>query len=269
MSFTLAIIQLLSQWKRAVWQLVLDILFPLSCFGCKTDSALLCQVCCSKIKPRYEQSCPYCRKHITPHGETCFGCSSAKNSLDGVFVAYDYNQPLVHTTLHAFKYHSLESLSDPLSQLFAQAIVSSGLPLPDCIFPVPLHPWRLRYRGFNQSEILATSLSTTLLPGIVIPLDTQSLIRHRFTLPQQRMPDAPSRKNNIKNAFSFTKQKHYPIKEKSIWLIDDISTTASTLDACAKVLKKSGAKRVFGIVFAQNTFIPYQKTNKMSALFPQ
>jgi ComF family protein len=131
-------------------------------------------------------------------------------------------------------------------------VASSGLPLPDRILPVPLHPWKLRYRGFNQSELLGHSLSTLLLPGTTIPFDTESLLRHRFTLPQQRMPDAASRKENIKNAFSVPKQNRILVAEKYIWLIDDIATTSSTLDACARTLKRAGARKVFGIVFAQN-----------------
>ncbi|MBP6889638.1 MAG: ComF family protein [Candidatus Moranbacteria bacterium] len=207
------------------------------------------------MKPRYEQRCPYCRQHITPHGETCFACSS-KKALEGMFVSYDYEQPLVKTTLHAFKYHSLESLAHPLSQLFIQTVSSSGLPLPDCIIPVPLHPWKLRYRGFNQSEFLGQALSVTLLPGISIPFYTDNLLRHRFTLPQQKMPDVASRKNNVKNAFSVPKHTSVLMKEKTIWLIDDIATTASTLDACAHALRQAGARKVFGVVFAQKKFVP-------------
>jgi ComF family protein len=213
--------------------------------GLSKSDTLLCLACCSKVKPRFEQSCPYCRKHLTPHGETCFACAP-KNSLDGVFVAYDYQESLVADALHAFKYRSLESLSEPLSLLFARAILSSGLPLPESMVPVPLHAWRLRYRGFNQSALLGEALARTLLPGTIIPCDTHSLVRHRFTWPQQTMPDATARKDNIKNAFSLTPSADVHIKGKSIWLIDDISTTASTLDACARVLKQAGAKKVFG-----------------------
>ena len=242
---------LFSRHTRDLRQLALDVLFPLACLGCRKDAELLCPTCCEKIAPLSGQSCPFCHKHITPHGETCFSCSP-RISLDGVFVAYDHRNPLVSAALHAFKYRSLESLSQPLSRLFVQAVASSGLPLPDRILPVPLHPWKLRYRGFNQSELLGHSLATLLLPGTTIPFDTESLLRHRFTLPQQRMPDAASRKENIKNAFSVPKQNRIFVAEKYIWLIDDIATTSSTLDACARTLKRAGARKVFGIVFAQN-----------------
>ncbi|MBP7811435.1 MAG: ComF family protein [Candidatus Moranbacteria bacterium] len=244
-----------SDHANAAKRFLLDILFPLSCLGCGTDKTLLCSTCCSKLRLKYEQSCPYCRKHITPHGETCLACSD-QNALDGVFVAYNYGHPLISTALHAFKYRSLESLAEPLSLLFIRAVSSSGLPLPDYIVPVPLHLWRLRYRGFNQSELLGRSLATSLLPGITISFNAESLIRHRFTLPQQKMPNATSRRHNIKNAFSVLQSAHSTIKGKSIWLIDDIATTSSTLDACARTLKRAGARKVFGVVFAQNACIP-------------
>jgi len=81
-------------------------------------------------------------------------------------------------------------------------------------------------------------------------------MRHRFTLPQQSMPDAASRRHNIKDAFSVPRPARPIIRGKSIWLIDDIATTSSTLDACAKILKRSGARKVYGVVFAQNAFVP-------------
>jgi len=172
-----------------------------------------------------------------------------------VFVSYDYEEPLVKTTLHAFKYQSLESLAHPLSELFIRAVSSSGLPIPDCVIPVPLHPWKLRYRGFNQSELLGNALSATLLPGTKIPFYAKNLVRHRFTFPQQKMSNIASRKSNIKDAFSVPKTTRIFIKEKTVWLIDDIATTASTLDACARALKQAGARKVFGVVFSQSSLI--------------
>lgn len=173
--------------------------------------------------------------------------------LDGVLVGHDYDQTLLDTAIHTFKYRSIESLAEPLGDLLTRAVRSADLPLPDLIIPVPLHPWRLRYRGFNQSELLARALATRLLPGTTLPFDTEGLIRERFTLPQQKMRNAEDRKRNIQNAFAIRKSHRSTFKGKNIWLIDDVATTASTLDACARTLKKSGAKSVFGIVLARGS----------------
>lgn len=237
---------------------LLDYFFPLSCLGCGQESMLLCDTCFERITPLYEQSCPFCRRHITPHGETCFSCCS-KHALDGLFVGYPYEVPLIHKTLHAFKYQSIESLSFPLGTLLMRAVKSTDIALPDLVLPVPLHPWRLRYRGFNQSELLGKSLADTLLPNISIPFETVALIRTRFTLPQQKMPGIEARKHNIKNAFIVPTSSRKHIKGKSVWLVDDVATTGSTLEACAKALKKAGARKVFGVALARNTLSHHTK----------
>lgn len=235
---------------RSLRRNALDLLFPLTCLGCGTGDTLLCERCLANIVPAIEQTCPFCRKHRTPNGETCLSCSGSK-SLDGVFVGYDYQDKIVGKALHAFKYRSLELLGDPLGKLFSRSVRSADIAIPDIILPVPLHPWRLRYRGFNQSEHLGRHLAASLLPGSMIPVDTESLVRKRFTLPQQQMRSAEARKENIRGAFSVRPSGKAALSGKYIWLIDDVATTASTLEACAKILKKTGAKKVYGIVLAR------------------
>lgn len=245
---------MLSRYFSQLKQTLLDFFFPLACLGCGQADTLLCDCCLASITPILDQSCPFCRRHTTPHGETCFHClDTKKTALDGVFVGSDYDQTLLDTAIHMFKYRSIESLALPLGNLLCRTVRSADLPLPDLIVPVPLHPWRLRYRGFNQSELLSRFLSDHLLPGTSIPLDTEHLFRQRFTLPQQKMRSAEDRKRNIRDAFAIRKPDRSAFKGKSVWLIDDVATTASTLEACARVLKKSGAKSVFGIVLARGS----------------
>lgn len=245
----------LSRYYSRLKQHLLDLFFPLTCLGCGKEDTLLCDRCLAGITPILEQSCPFCCRRITPHGETCFACLDKKTALDGVLVGSDYDQALLDTAIHTFKYRSIESLALPLGDLLVRTVRSADLPLPDLIVPVPLHPWRLRYRGFNQSELLGRHLATHLLPGTDIPLDTTGLIRQRFTLPQQKMRNAEDRKRNIRDAFALRKSNRNIFKNKHIWLIDDVATTASTLDACAKILKKAGAKSVFGIVLARGSHL--------------
>ena len=234
----------------ALKQSALDILFPLTCLGCNQAETLLCPTCLATILLAQEQHCPLCHRHITPHGETCFACSS-KSALDGVFVSYDYHQTLLDTALHTFKYRSIEALAWPLGTLLVHAVRLADIPLPDLILPIPLHPWRLRYRGFNQSELLAQHLANSLLPGMTLPLETTRLIRKRFTLPQQKMKSADARRRNIHHAFSVPATHRAQLKGKYIWLIDDVAATASTLESAAQALKKAGVKKVFGIVLAR------------------
>ena len=118
----------------------------------------------------------------------------------------------------------------------------------DYIIPVPLHSNRLRSRGFNQSTLLAKSLD----PTIAKKINTNILIRHKDT-PSQGQLKRKAREENIRKAFSFKlRLQKKTIEDKTITLIDDIMTTGATLNACAKVLKDSGVKKVNVLVFSRS-----------------
>lgn len=111
------------------------------------------------------------------------------------------------------------------------------------IMPVPLHPKRLRERGFNQSQLLAKQVAGQT----DIPIDFLSLRRIRYTFPQAGL-HKDERKKNVYHAFSLRNQPG--IKGKTILLIDDVATTRNTLNECARELLLSGAKSVLGLVLA-------------------
>lgn len=228
----------------------LDMLFPLFCLGCGTHGKYLCDNCLEIFPRRLKQRCPACLKKTTPRGETCFDCSH-KNALDGLFAASLYRSPLVSISIHAFKYSFIPSLAKPLGQWLAERVLEIGLPLPDYFMSVPLHSKRLRFRGFNQSELLTTAFIDTLTPGFEMIFLKNSLLRTRYTKPQMKTRTKDERLRNLTDAFTVTKESLPLIWGKSIWLIDDVSTTGTTLEECALVLKNAGAKSVFGIVLAR------------------
>lgn len=110
------------------------------------------------------------------------------------------------------------------------------------IIPVPLHPKRLRWRGFNQSEKIADIIASNLQ----IPIDSTSLKRIKFKTPQAKLKKE-DRIKNISNNFNWHGNK---LNQQNIILIDDVTTTGATLNECAKVLKANGAKEVWGLVLA-------------------
>jgi len=231
---------------------ILDTLFPLRCLGCRTKGAWICQACEHRIMLRTEQYCPACLRHITPTGEVCFSCRDKKRpALDGIFVASYYKEPLFAHALHTYKYRFIPQLSVPFGNILKNALEKSPLRLPDMILPVPLHKKRLRFRGFNQSLLLAQELSTNLTPGLDIPLRNDILVRTRYTKPQMKTASREERLMNLKNAFALAEGKEEAIRGKYLWLIDDVATTGTTLEECAALLKKHGAKSVFGIVLAR------------------
>lgn len=229
---------------------IADMLFPLRCISCDTPGEYLCPACLDIFPRRLRQRCPTCIKAITPRGEACFACSGA-NALDGLFAGSLYRSPLVTRSLHTYKYRFISALAKPLGNWLAERIKENDFPLPDIYIPIPLHRRRLRFRGFNQSALLAQTIADVLTPGFDMPILENSLLRTRFTKPQMKTETREERLKNLKNAFTITKENIPLIRGKSIWLIDDVTTTGTTMEECAKVLKKAGAKKVFGIVLAR------------------
>jgi ComF family protein len=176
----------------------------------------------------------------------CFDTSP----LDGVFGVLSYQDPMVKECVYAFKYAFVQSLAEPFGIRMSRRLQHEDIPLCDIIIPVPLHPLRFRWRGFNQAQLLTESLVEHLLPFHTIPLETDILIRKRFTKTQAKILSQKERKKNLYNAFSFQGDPA-SIEGKTLWLIDDISTTNSTLTECARILKKNGAREVWGITLAR------------------
>lgn len=169
-----------------------------------------------------------------------------------------YNDPLLKELIHIFKYNSVKELSSLLGILIKRLIKIKAKNIfnrlnknKTVIIPIPLHPRRLRERGFNQSELLAEKLSehTNFL------IAKNIVIRKRDSAPQADIKDKnkahqiQKRKNNIKNAFKITNPKF--IEGKNVILIDDVATTCATLEECAFILKQSGAKKIWGFVMAK------------------
>jgi ComF family protein len=118
-------------------------------------------------------------------------------------------------------------------------------PLPaDVLVPVPLHPKRLRERGYNQSELLARELGKL----VSLPLVGNQLVRRKYALPQARTNSVAQRRANMADAFAC---EGNALAGRRVLLVDDVSTSAATLDACAATLKNSGAASVWGLVLAR------------------
>lgn len=236
----------------------LDTLFPINCFFCQKPNEWICQECAEKIKILDAQVCPYCEKNISSYGHICQYCKTKfliknkKDYLDALIVSSSYKKNKISNLIHQFKYNFVFDLSLPLAKIMTNSIIQHNLPLPDMIIPVPLHKRRLRWRGFNQSELLANQISESLTPGLAIPVISNLILRKKFTTSQMKIKNYQERKNNLENAFSINpKINSEIIKNKTILLVDDVSTTGSTLFECAKILKSNGVKKVFGIVIAR------------------
>jgi len=232
-----------------------QIIFPHYCLLCHKENFLLCPDCQQTIKINQIFSCPLCadKKYFW---EICSRCKQKYNfSLDGIFVTGFWQDPLVKKLIYFFKYEFVLEAGKILEQnlinfvkineIFRYAV----LPKKDIIvIPVPLHKKRLLWRGFNQSELLGQALATEFN----LTDDNTILSRKINTFPQMGLPDAKSRKRNVYAAFCVNQSiKTSVLKDKIIFLVDDLTTTGATLDECARVLKKYRPKKIYGLVLAR------------------
>jgi ComF family protein len=142
--------------------------------------------------------------------------------------------------LHALKYNGRRSLAAPLGRLMASA-GAEILAGADYAIPVPLHLLRQYRRGFNQAELLARHLPVPML---------NALRRRRWTTTQTDLPEA-QRHRNVRGAFVVRRRVRARLRGATVVLIDDVSTTGATLDACAGVLLRAGVREVRALTAAR------------------
>jgi ComF family protein len=143
-----------------------------------------------------------------------------------------------------FKYGRKVSLGKPLGRLMATGCREF---LRDCeadvIIPVPLHPKRLRWRGFNQAVLLARELSR----AYGVSTDPFLLRRIKPTQPQTQL-DEEERRRNVRGAFALSVGRS--VEGKTVLLVDDVYTSGATVNECSRTLKRSGAEQIFVLTLA-------------------
>jgi ComF family protein len=162
----------------------------------------------------------------------CGYCCKNKPWIDHTIAPYPFEEPL-RTLLHDFKYHEELYLSSFLATLIVDNLPTEALQT-QCLLPVPLHPKRLRHRGFNQAAELVKYLGKTLK----IPYHL-SLCKKITNTPSQASLSANQRRNNLRKAFN-TKSTSY----QHVTLVDDLLTTGSTVNELARLLKQQGVRQV-------------------------
>ncbi len=225
------------------WNLFLNIFFPKYCVGCGQYGSFLCFSCAKNIENVRTGTCYYCGR-ITKDGKTCPACRQRERSiLAGIILSAGYEGGPVKEMIHHLKYNGILEFADMLGELMVERLRRKVPKGEIVVVPVPLHRNRQGQRGFNQSELLARYVSKKLkLPGGL------ALSKVVNTDPQVGKSGV-YRKSNIQSAFRV--EDKGLIEGKTVLLIDDVATTGSTLNECAKVLKSAGAKSVWGVVAAR------------------
>lgn len=162
-------------------------------------------------------------------------------AINGVRAPFRFDGA-IRKAVHQLKYQNIRALARPLAELMADYFTANPVP-GDVLVPVPLHPKRLKERGYNQSRLLACELGKL----VNLPADDDCLVRQRYASPQARTATVSERHSNVSGAFSAGEG----LKGKQIILIDDVCTSGATLEACAAALKTGGVASVWGLVLAR------------------
>jgi ComF family protein len=231
-----------------LWQLFSDLLFPPYCVKCERPGIWFCPTCLKDVVYFPAPHCMRCDLSLEPHQMMrCTSCYENQFSyLEGLRVVGPYAEPLLRA-IHALKYEKRKGVAKPLGKLMAQCWQERAGTRVDGLLPVPLHPERERERGFNQSALLAESMMSIL----DIPVRYDLLWRTRATESQVRL-DAQARQDNMLNAFAASAE----VAGKRWLLVDDVTTTGATLEACAQALSQQAARSVWAITLAR----PYGKS---------
>jgi ComF family protein len=242
-------------WLRILADSLLNLLYPDSCFVCEApvvrhQDCGICAGCWEKalalrIDPPFCAACGLPFEGFDPgDAHLCSDCTSNPPSFSGAR-SFGYYEGELSLTVQEFKFHGRRNLAALLGPLLAGALASAwGRDQIDLLCPVPLHPKRKRERGFNQSELLASSASQLL----AIPLARDLLRRTRYTPPQVGLTN-PERMHNVRGAFRCPRPEL--IAGRRVLLVDDVMTTGATLGSAARELLDAGALRVGAVTVAR------------------
>lgn len=215
------------------------LLYPPTCLLCGRSGAEgrdLCPECRSEL-PHNLNPCRCCALPLpvdAPAGALCGKCQQRPPPFVRCLAPFTYRSPLPEL-INGLKFHGRLSYSRLLTELLLPAITAAIHQPPELIIPVPLHPTRLRERGYNQALELARPLSLHL----GIPLELHHCRRTRATPPQSGL-EQKQRRRNIRGAFEISPE----IQARHVALLDDVVTTGSTAAELTRQLHRRGVGRV-------------------------
>jgi len=220
--------------------------FPHFCCSCGAEGTIICDMCATDAFAPLEGIfvCPGCGER-SPLGALCGRKACRKGTpIDGSIAAAPYGRPVLRELLRLYKYERVDEAMMALEAAFVgfgrrhrgalEQVLSGAV-----IVPVPMHPFREAYRGFNQAAMLADALGRELGTPV-----SRGVLRRRFRFSSQAaLKDDDARRTNVQGsvlAAGVVPGRHYV-------LVDDVITTGATLSACASALKAAGAGRVWAV----------------------
>lgn len=225
---------------HSLWS-ALDWLFPPVCGGCDAPGERWCDSCQQKSRRISANICECCGDLLLATGPLCPKCQAQPPSYTVLRSWGSYSGPL-RKAIHRLKYEKDIGLGEGLSKHLIELYNLLKWDV-DMVVPVPLGSGRLKHRGYNQSGLLARPLAY----AIEKPYTPGLLQRIRETRTQVGL-NAAERHLNVNNAFQ---ARNTQVSGKVVLLIDDVTTTGSTINACAKALSTAGASAVYGMTLAR------------------
>ena len=237
---------------------LVDWLYPPRCRACGgriqgRDAEYLCSSCWPRIQLVAHPLCTICGRPFpdaSGDDHACGPCLTrapqfARARAWACYPREELAEHPLRQVVQKFKYRRKVSLGKPLGRLMARGCQEflNGCRV-ELIIPVPLHPKRLRWRGFNQSLLLARQVSR----AYNIAMDPFFLYRNKETLPQTQLTEE-ERRRNVRGAFTPNPQKS--VEGMSLLLIDDVYTSGATVNECSRTLKRAGAKEVCVLTLAR------------------
>ena len=218
----------------------IDLVFPIHCSGCGREGGIICEECAGSL-PRLNP--PYCRKCAAPGIDgMCQWCLQYPRDFESLRAPYLFEGP-VRESIHALKYRGVRAAAGTLAGLMSSYLERNPVNA-DVLVPAPLHPHRLRNRGYNQSALLARDIGKRL--DLTVREDL--LKRVINASPQVEAQRRDERRSNVAGNFACASDA----TGLTVLLIDDVATTGSTLSECATVLKEAGASRVYALTLARD-----------------
>lgn len=226
-----------------VAQQALDLILPPRCFSCGVSVATqgqLCATCWNGLNFITDPQCECCGlpfeyEHL--EGLRCGSCQSRPPAYEQARAAFHYDdgsRSLILSFKHGDRTATAKALAQWMNRAVAPIIEDDML-----IVPVPLHRWRLLKRRYNQSALLAQQIAR----DFECAYEPLLLYRKKATASQGGL-SASARRANVKQAFALYEKAKDRLMGRSVLLVDDVLTTGATVEACADILKKAGARHV-------------------------
>jgi ComF family protein len=217
---------------KSVLNEIINFILPNTCICCEasidTGARFICRDCYQKLE-KFEDIHPWKDEY------------TEKGVIDNSLSAFWFReQTEIQKLMHAMKYRKMKSIGKLFGGEIGRRITSVNKMKFDYVIPVPLHRAKVRERTYNQSDYIAAGIGETI--GAEVLRDTVK--RTRFTKSQTRL-DKPQRKENVSGAFEINPKQKDKITGKNIIVADDVITTGATILECAKVLKVSGAGKIW------------------------